>query len=119
VAAQEPSSERSGWGVLSVSGSTVHLVGSPLDNVNVVYSVGSPGITLDLSSAAIYASASVCAQRGCATSANPDAAWIPVNAGVLRDGDSVIVGLAVRLYAADAENRSGQPVPVSWVYDNG
>jgi hypothetical protein len=116
----QQSSFQPGWGVLAVSGSTVHLTGSPLDNVNFVYSVGTPpGMVLNLSSASIYASASVCAQRGCATSSYADWSWIPVNAGVLRGGDSVIVGLATRSDAADADYRAGQPVPVSWVYDTG
>jgi hypothetical protein len=116
----QQSSFQPGWGVLAVSGSTVHLTGSPLDNVNFVYSVGTPpGMVLNLSSASIYASAAVCAQRGCATSDHPDWAWFPVNAGVLRSGDSVVVGLAFRWWSVDAAYRSGQAVPVSWIYDNG
>jgi hypothetical protein len=105
---------------VDVSGSTVHLVGSPLDNVNIPFSVGTaPGMVLDLSSATIYLSAAVCAQRGCAASNYPDWSWIPATAGFLRSQDHVVVGLAVRSGVADADYGAGQPVPVSWVYDAG
>jgi hypothetical protein len=120
VVAQEPSTSPNGFGVLGISGSTVHLVGTPLDNVNLPYSVGTaPGIMLSFSSASVYASAAVCAQRGCSNPNYSGWTWIPADPTFLRNGDNVIIGLAVRSDTADADLRAGLPVPVSWIYDNG
>jgi hypothetical protein len=119
VPAQQTQSFPSGWGILDVSGSAVRLSGNPLDNVNNVFGVKSPGIVLNLSSATIYASAFLCAQRPqqCGAPPTPGAAWIPVNPSFPRSQDVVTVMLNVRDFVAQADASSGTQVPVAWLYD--
>jgi hypothetical protein len=107
-----------GWGELDVSGPVVRLSGNPLDNVNNVFSVASPGIVLNLSSATIYASAALCAQRQQQCGADPMSgpAWFTVPASFLRSQDVVIVQLGVRDTLA-TNMGSSVPIPVAWLYD--
>ena len=97
----------------------VRLSGNPLDSANLLFSVGSPGITVNLSSAAIYASQALCRARQQQCGADPSSgpAWFPVNPGFLRSQDVAVVQLTVRDFVATADSSSGTPVPVAWIYD--
>ncbi|HEY2438494.1 MAG TPA: hypothetical protein VGH93_15030 [Solirubrobacteraceae bacterium] len=117
--AQQTQSFPSGWATLDVSGSVIRLSGNPLDDVNNPLSVDAPGIVLNLSSASIFTSPGLCAQRQqqCGASPSAGAAWIPVNASFLSSQDVVTLQLAVRDFVATADASSGVAVPVSWLYD--
>jgi hypothetical protein len=121
VAPQQAQAFPNGWGVVTVSGSVVHLIGTPLDNAGIPVTVNSsPGMVLDLGSTQVFAAAGLCGQRGCSTANSPPGSWwIPVSANFLRSQDQVILGLAVTADTASGKLGAGQPVPVYWLYDLG
>ena len=119
MAPRQAQSFPNGWGTVTVSGSVVHLIGTPLDNAGTPVTVNSsPGMVLDLGSTQVFASSALCAQRGCSTAnAPPDSSWIPVSANFLRNQDQVILSLSVNADTASGKLGAGQPVPVYWLYD--